>query len=555
MWIAKAILDSIMAKQFGQLAAGQLLALSSGFALLKQQTRGRWHWGTACSGSEVLYLALEALQQFWKKRFADTPNIGHAFSCESVEFKRDWIHEHFSPNYMFEDIHLLHGDVVKDIEGKDIADVACDVFAAGVECDSISSLNKEHSDNFDCAAKPSGQPSKTGDTARSAIAFLRKRRPPVALLENVKNLACVGKSGQSNLTWLIKSANQLGYYVVDMVLGASGFGVPQQRDRLYMICVFYDQFVDQTCAGAEVPEWVLDLKQFINSMQIESFELREFLLEDSDPGVVATNQAIAESTKPQGRKKSQKKRQVEDSEDAGQASMPHTHNVQKYEVEHLDHYSQQKVTWPPVFPQSFTSKAACVSPRKKEILYLDECVSGPTDSLTGFRCRDLNMSMSWGVWQDCVCPCIVSSSITWLRGTCRGREVDRLLSGRELMQLQGWDARREGKTARVFSQREIVDLAGNAFCGAVLYPVVTGIVACVPWATAFRAKQHAHVGGPAASAKPLAIPLQAPPAVINHELSDSESMSVQEEAGESEELEPDSVVEDDFDLSDFSFGE
>ena len=76
MWIAKAILDRIMAKQFDQLAAGQLLALSSGFALLKQQTRGMWHWGTACSGSEVLYLALEALQQFWKVRFADIFQYG-----------------------------------------------------------------------------------------------------------------------------------------------------------------------------------------------------------------------------------------------------------------------------------------------------------------------------------------------------------------------------------------------------------------------------------------------------------------------------------------------
>ena len=110
MWIAKAILDSIMAKQFGQLAAGQLLALSSGFELLQQQTRGKWRWGTACSGSEVVFVALEVLQQFWKQRLADIPGVEHAFSCEQVEFKRDWIHEFFSPKHMFADIHLLKGD-------------------------------------------------------------------------------------------------------------------------------------------------------------------------------------------------------------------------------------------------------------------------------------------------------------------------------------------------------------------------------------------------------------------------------------------------------------
>ena len=111
------------------------------------------------------------------------------------------------------------GDSVQDIEGKDITNLACDVFAVGVECDSISSLNKQMTEGFDCLGEVSGQPSKTGDTARSAMAFLHRRRPPIAIIDNVKNLACVGKSGQSNLNWLVQSANRLGYYVVDMVLG------------------------------------------------------------------------------------------------------------------------------------------------------------------------------------------------------------------------------------------------------------------------------------------------------------------------------------------------
>ena len=149
------------------------------------------------------------------------------------------------------------------------------------------------------------------------------------------------------------------------------------------------------------------------------------------------------------------------------------------------------------------------------------------------------------MWQEDICPCIVSTSITWLRGTCAGRKIDRLLSGKELLLLQGFDATLEGKTAHVFSQKELIDLSGNAFCGPVLYAVVTAIVACVPWATAFRAKRHAaHARGPAASAQPPAIPLQAPPTVSDDQSSDHDgSMLFQEEAGESEEMDPDSILD------------
>ena len=169
---------------------------------------------------------------------------------------------------------------------------------------------------------------------------------------------------------------------------------------------------------------------------------------------------------------------------------------------------------------------------------------GQADSLKGFRCRDLNMTMNWGMWQEDVAPCIVSSSITWLRGSCPVRKVDRLLSGKEMLTLQGFDARLIGKTARVFSQRELVDLAGNAFCGPVLYAVVTGIVACVPWATAFRAKQYAHADH-SALAKLVPIPLQALPADIDDQnSSDLESSLLQEEGGESEDMEHDSMEED-----------
>ena len=159
-----------------------------------------------------------------------------------------------------------------------------------------------------------------------------------------------------------------------------------------------------------------------------------------------TNRQSPITVSTKGRKKPERKRQTEDSAEADDEAS-----------------------------ESFQAKRACLSSRAQEILYLDEQLFGEAKDLECFRCRDLNMTMSWGNWRENITPCIVSTGILWLRGSCGGRTVDRLLSGRELLQMQGFDARKVSKTGHAFSQKEMVDLAGNAFCGPVLYAVAITI--------------------------------------------------------------------------------
>ena len=54
----------ILAEQFAQLGAEDLLRLSRGLEELCKQAEGSWQWGSACSGSDVVFLALEALHDF-----------------------------------------------------------------------------------------------------------------------------------------------------------------------------------------------------------------------------------------------------------------------------------------------------------------------------------------------------------------------------------------------------------------------------------------------------------------------------------------------------------
>ena len=543
--VSKGTLKRILAAQFSQLGAEELLRLSRGLEDLSTLTQGHWRWASACSGSDVVYLALEALHGLWKSRMGSVPEIGHAFSCEDVKFKQEWIKTFFAPDHIFPDIHFLKGDSVQDIDGNDVSDLSCDAFIAGVECDSISALNRDRSQNFDCAIEEaSGQPTRTGDTARSAMGFLEKRRPPLAIFENVKQLACAGKSGQSNLDWLISRASQLGYHVVHMALSALSFGVPQQRDRMYIICVFVGGTPHQSKLGHDEstpveaePGWVHDLRAFIHSMNIPSLDLHEFLLPDSDPEVASANAALCQ---PAPAKKLKRKRVgalPEDGGDLEAGGKGATANVMKFEVEHLEFYSQAKVAWPPALPEAFVAKASCLPRRMQEILFLEERLFGPAESLKTLRCRDLNMTMGWGKWRESGVPCVVSSAALWLRGPRLGGTIDRLLCGKELLQLQGFDAHRQ-ESPHVFAHKDKVDLAGNAFCAPILLAVVSAVVACVDWQVAWRAKDHA--------ARPaVASPEPQPASPAPQESLDGDSLYGEEEGGESEEPEVDLEVETD----------
>ena len=394
------------------------------------------------------------------------------------------------PQYIFPDIHLLSGDVVTDVDGKETSDTSSTFIAVGIECDSISSLNGDRAGNYDCSHKEDTA-TKTGTTARAAIQYITKKRPPLFLFENVRNLQVAGKSGISNLQWLVSQANLMGYHVVYMLLDSSMYGMPQHRERLYLIGVktseeavplqFQDKFVE--------PAWASELKQFIRSMQIEPFPLGDFICSDLDDEVIRANaarceedieqQANRKAKKSAARSKARKSAGSEDEEERD-----------KYELEHLNEYFQNGVKWPPSMPAEFLKKAACLATRCQQILFLEEAMRGPAAASACLWVRDLNMTMQWGRWREGRAPCIVSTSMFWVRGTHQDQSGnvivrDRKMSGKELLNLQGFDCELQERAQSEYTDAMKSDLAGNAFCAAVLFPIITAIVACAPLSLAF----------------------------------------------------------------------
>jgi site-specific DNA-cytosine methylase len=492
----------------GRLSASRILKLRDGLMILHQVGHGSVRLGTACSGSDLIVNVLEELLKFYSTMFGLNVTTTHCFACESVRFKQEWIIKHFQPGRLFPDLKELHQQVVRDIDGNDAVVELLDGFACGAECDSISALNGQRSDNWSCVeeADTSGRDTKTGGTAKSSFDFLQTNRPPFFMLENVKNLNVKAKDGcKTNLQMLILWGNSLGYYVVYTLLNCLDFGTPQHRERFYVVGVLISlEPFDQLVQHYPHPTWSHDMDAVIHEMSgMSQIPLHRFLLPDDDNEVVAANMELREEKERAKTKVKSSKRKLphaDDHDELGSIAQREDANnmqpkTQEYEINHLSAYSENGLAWPPTFSDAFLAKTTCLSLRQQQILHFDEMTEGFAEMLEQLVVRDLNMTIEWGHTRKDVLPTIVSSSVVWVRGCYLKNGVmtviDRKVCGAELLNVQGFpltlqDAGGSRSSEVEFSEKGKVDLAGNAFCAGHLIPVLSALIACAPWAEAFQ---------------------------------------------------------------------
>ena len=122
---------------------------------------------------------------------------------------------------------LPHGDI-RELQPSDIPDH--DVLAAGFPCQpvSIAGVSKKNS-----LGRPHGFKDATQGTLFFHLAsIIEAKKPPVLMLENVKNL----RSHDQGRTWEVirTTLEGMGYVVFAKVIDAAGW-VPQHRERVFII--------------------------------------------------------------------------------------------------------------------------------------------------------------------------------------------------------------------------------------------------------------------------------------------------------------------------------
>ena len=176
--------------------------------------------GTDCSGIEA---PIQALLQIGVK-------FKHVFSSDIDKFCIQSIKANYNPKIIF-------GDITKR-NIKDVPDI--DLYVCGFPCQSFSILGKQR--GFDDIR---------GNIFFSCIHLIKKKKPKYFILENVKGLFTHNKGN----TWFViqnelKELEKYGYYIKYKILNTKDYGIPQNRERIYIVGVKDENYF----------EWPLKLK-------------------------------------------------------------------------------------------------------------------------------------------------------------------------------------------------------------------------------------------------------------------------------------------------------
>lgn len=215
--------------QHANLDVNQVMMLQDQLVSAMKTLRGPLSFASGCSGTDVFVYAVETLKVFYKEKYGLDFNFSHLFSAENVEFKQQFLSQHFAAPLIFQDVGNVADECAYDVLSSASKPVPrAHVWVIGFECDSFSSLSRKASANRGCVSRAEG---RSGTTAQYALAYARARRPAVIIMENVKNVNMGSKLGNTDLDIVVSELNKLQYEVFWAVLKANEYGAPHARDR------------------------------------------------------------------------------------------------------------------------------------------------------------------------------------------------------------------------------------------------------------------------------------------------------------------------------------
>lgn len=162
------------------------------------------------------------------------------------------------------------GDITKD-RTKNYIPTGFDVLCAGFPCQA-----------FSIAGKRGGFEDTRGTLFFDVAKIIRDKQPKAIFLENVKGLKSHDK-GKTLETILNVLRNDLGYYVPDPeIMNAKEFGVPQNRERIYIVGFRgdlginnfeYPDPLNQTVAFKDVKETnVVPTKYYLSNQYLQTLK-------------------------------------------------------------------------------------------------------------------------------------------------------------------------------------------------------------------------------------------------------------------------------------------
>ncbi len=151
------------------------------------------------------------------------------------------------------------GDITK-VDEKTIPDH--DILCAGFPCQAFSISGKQR-----------GFEDSRGTLFFDVARIVKEKKPKVVFLENVKNFA--SHDDGRTLEVVKNTMEELGYTFLQKVLNAVNYGVPQKRERIYMVCfrkdldVTYFRFPKAFPLNKHVEDYLLEDSTLVEHLYVD----------------------------------------------------------------------------------------------------------------------------------------------------------------------------------------------------------------------------------------------------------------------------------------------
>ncbi len=396
-------------------------------------------FGTVCSGSDLCAVVWDKLSTALGK-LIDLPAgalARHVFSCESCEWKRQFILDSYPVPHVYVDVGHLCAPTAFDARcGRDTQIPCVDVLIGGFSCKTVSRLNSKPEEAKACVARQAGT---TGVTFAGILGYAASKRPKLWILENVVGLlhkqddTSDGVPVTRNMDVVASTLSDLGYTVTHRVLDAQDFGAPQRRQRVWITAVLLPRMpaflslAGHTHASA--------IAQLLNLMSagVESYPVGLFLSPSAESG------GAHEPMRAQ------------------QAGTP------KWMALHHSMFLQHGLCWPPT---SEEVRAVCgtytdvLTRRESEVILFMSMTASADPHSEVEVVIDVSQNINRCPIAVGSTPCLTPCGCPWLL------QQKRPLTGVESLRIQGLTVQSAPLIATL-SNRQCQDLAGNAFSGMV----------------------------------------------------------------------------------------
>lgn len=164
---------------------------------------------------------------------------------------------------------------ITDIKGQNLPD-NIDLFTYSFPCQDLSIAGAWHGNNSGIDRDANNRSGMLWEVERILMERndLGLAMPKFLLMENVSNILC--NTHKVNFEEWQNNLTSMGYYNKIYKLNSVDFGIPQKRERVYMLSVLCDSHI-----RLEVEEYIenndLSIPMYINNLNIKSIKLEDIL--------------------------------------------------------------------------------------------------------------------------------------------------------------------------------------------------------------------------------------------------------------------------------------